>query len=161
MNNTRKPKRIEGSILAVPLGADEFGFARVLSDPLVGFYDLFSRCGCNIKVDEVIGSKYVFKVWVSKYAFQKNRWPSLGIMELSQEDRQQVSFFREDPITGRLYLYDTNTSDKTPLTFEQCQEMERAAVWDPEHVEERLRAKLHGVESVFGRASHPRPPRNR
>jgi hypothetical protein len=58
-------------------------------------------------------------------------------------------FFKQDSFNGRLFLYNSSllTADQgyeCPATLAECSGLERAAVWDPEHVVDRLRDHAAG-----------------
>jgi len=66
---------------------------------------------------------------------------------LSPESRTEPFFYKQDAITGRLALYHStfaSTNWERPASREECAGLEAAAVWEPEHVEDRLRDHFAG-----------------
>jgi hypothetical protein len=62
-------------------------------------------------------------------------------------------FFKQDPISGELSIYWEEWRDgswhEEPATLDECAELERAAVWDPVHVEGRLRDHFAGTPNTW------------
>ncbi|HEY0158466.1 MAG TPA: hypothetical protein VGF28_14380 [Thermoanaerobaculia bacterium] len=88
-------------------------------------------------------------------AITSGRWKVLGHVPLDEPLQREPAFFKQDPLSGELTLYRSGT--EYPASAEECQELERAAVWDPEHVEDRLRDHFDGrsnrwVESLRARS---------
>jgi hypothetical protein len=46
-------------------------------------------------------------------------------------------------------LYNPNTSEITVGAREDCVGLERAAVWEPEHIEDRLRDHFNGIKNIW------------
>jgi len=152
-----RQKRNAGDILSIDLGEGTFAFARVLDEPLMAFYDL--NVGVPVlAVDQVIARPVLWRLWVMNYAVTRGRWRIIGNASLEEWLREEPTFFKQDSITSRLSHY--REQQEVPATLEQCLRLERAAVWDPEHVEDRLRDQFSGrlnkwVESL--RVKTPEP----
>ncbi|MGK9337961.1 hypothetical protein KXR65_18390, partial [Sinorhizobium meliloti] len=65
-------------------------------------------------------------------------------------------FFKQDRISGKLTAYDAIANAEVQLSFEEADRLERAAVWSPEHVEDRLRDHLNGVSNKWWASMRPR-----
>ena len=136
-----RQKRNVGDVLSIDLGEGTFGFARVLNEPLMAFYDL--NVGVPVlAVGQVIARPVLWRLWVVNHAVTKGRWKVIGHASLEEWLREEPTFFKQDSITSKLSLYRGET--ESPATLEQCRHLERAAVWDPEHVEDRLRDHFNG-----------------
>ena len=130
----KKQKRNEGDFIKIKLTDEHFCFARVLKEPLIAFYDI--KTNTDISLDEISTLPIVFKIWVMNNAITTNRWQVIGHKELEDELKKPAIFFKQDPISKSVFLY--SDSIETPAVYEQCVGLERAAVWSPEHVEDRL-----------------------
>ena len=89
----------------------------------------------------------LFRLWVMDYAITTGVWPVVGYQQLSAENAEEPFFYKQDAISGRLFLYHSSFADtgyERPASLSECQGLERAAVWDPDHVVDRLRDHLAG-----------------
>ncbi len=130
----KKKKRVEGDIFEIKLPDGDLAFGRVLPDPLCAFYDL--KCKVAPSLDDILGAKVLFKIWVMNHTFWYARWPTIGNRPLEPDLKNQPVFAKVDPITKKLSTY--HMGQERPASREEVQGLERAAVWDPEHVESRL-----------------------
>lgn len=89
-------RRSVGNVVAVPLCGARFGFALVLDEPLVAFFDLVSQN--KPPVAEIVRHPVLFRIRVTNYAVTKGIWPVLGHAEVPSELRASPSFFKQDPI---------------------------------------------------------------
>jgi len=141
-------RRRVGDLLAIPLGTKRFGFALVLENPLLAFFDC---CHATEEADvaSILTCPVVFKLWVMKNAMTSGRWLPIGhCHQIPAALLNDPWFFKKDPISGCLTITRDGGSGKT-ATIDECQGLERAAVWDPEHVEDRLRDHFAGVPNKW------------
>ena len=141
----KKIKRTVGDVVKISLGGDLFCFGHVLEEPLVAFYDL--KTDRIPSLEEILQLPVLFKVWVMNHAIASGTWEVIGHRELSDSLKQPAIFFKQDPISKRVCLY--VNSKEIPASREQCEGLERAAVWNPEHVEDRLRDHYLGVPNQW------------
>lgn len=140
-----RQRRKEGSFVKIPLGQGKFGYGRVLEEPLFAFYSIVSET-C-IDLDKIVSSPILFKINVMNYAITKGVWEIIGFKPLESQLQERVNFFRVDALSGELFVY---TYDRErPATHSECIGMERLAVWDPEHVEDRLRDHIAGLPNKW------------
>jgi hypothetical protein len=112
-----------------------FGYGVVLEEPLVAFVD-HHDAGGNVDVRVMATKARAFRIWVHNIPMSKGLWPVIGHIEPTAEDREPVTFFKKDPLKGTFSL--VVGGQATPATLEQCQGVERAAVWEAQHVVDRL-----------------------
>ena len=127
-------KRKDGDIVKIKLKNGKFCFARVLKEPLMAFYDKIWDNTPELR--EILESKVLFKVWVMENAITSGRWPVIGSADIEKYLDKPVEFFKIDPISKKYFIY--INGEETASTKEECEGLERAAVWEPEHVEDRL-----------------------
>lgn len=146
MSRQREP----GRVVRIPLGDGFVGWGRQLRGVLVEFYDRFDAEADAEQVDrqEVVGSEVAFTVAVMDRAFRRNSsWQLLDVVPLSGQEQAEVYLsFKQDPL-GALSVYwekPDGSWGEDSATRAQCVGLERAAVWDPEHVEDRLRDRRAG-----------------
>jgi hypothetical protein len=69
---------------------------------------------------------------------------------------EQPWFFKEDPISHALSRYRGGGGDEVPASAEQCEGLECAAVWEAEHVVERLSDHFAGRPNAWVESMKPR-----
>jgi hypothetical protein len=143
----------------IDLGDGRCAYGRQLSGVSVEFYDRVGKTGEAVDPLDVVASPVAFTVAVMKYAFRRRGgWELLDVVPLTEEERVFVHRrAKQDPISGALSICWSDpvagTWSETPATAHECVGLEVAAVWDPEHVEDRLRDHFDGrpnrwVESI-------------
>ena len=142
----------EGVVVAIPLGNGWFGLGRALTFPIIEFYDFQSK---EIpKLSELSDKPVAFRVWVMRSALTGRRWKRLGRLPLKPTEAGKRWFFKQHPDGS---LFRTRDGDEEiPASWEGVSELERAAVWSPHHIEDRLRDHFSGrankwVESLRAR----------
>jgi hypothetical protein len=89
------------------------------------------------------------------YAFRRRGgWELLDVVPLTDGERAVVDRrAKQDPISKALSIYQEDpvagTFGETPATAQECAGLEVAAVWDPEHVEDRLRDHFDGRPNIW------------
>jgi hypothetical protein len=131
----------EGDFVQIDLGGGQACYGRVLKNPLMAFYDLLAAK--PIAIEDVGVQPVLFRIWVMNYAVKKGRWPIIGHLPLERDLLEPPRFFKVDPISKRLFIYSNSGKDES-ASHQECRGLERAAVWDPEHVEDRLRDHFAG-----------------
>jgi hypothetical protein len=150
--NMKKQKRIKatvGDLVKIQLDSQWHVYARVLKEPLFAFYD--SRTDKELTFDEIKNLPVLFKIWVMKYAVTSGRWPVVGNYHLEESLKQVEKFFKQDCLNPQsISIY--YEGHEIPATREECIGLECAAVWDPEHVEDRLRDHYAGKPNKWVKA---------
>jgi hypothetical protein len=142
MSKKRKIRPTHGSIVAIPLPDGTYGYGRVLREPLIAFYDLQSSE--ILPVDAVLPRSVAFTLWVMNHPITDGHWPVIGSAPQTSDLVDEPLFFKRDAITGALTIYRDSSGEEVPATKEQCASLERAAVWEPDHVIERLQDHFAG-----------------
>lgn len=153
MNRSKRVRRRVGDVVSIPLSQMRFGFGWVLEEPLVAFFD-HEDANRQPSAEQIAQYPVAFRIWVMNHAITEGRWPVIGRVAITQELKEAPWFFKQDPLSGRL----TITRDgavEIPSTLEQCSHLERAAVWEPEHVEERLRDHFAGMPNKWVNSMRP------
>lgn len=132
----RKARRKVGDVLAISLGDRTFAFGRVLTEPLVAFYDLRKDDSPDLR--KIISSNVAFTVCVMNYAITDGDWRVVGNVPLDPALKVEPLFFKKDPITRSLTIYRDSTGEERPATRSECEGIECAAVWEPKQIVDRL-----------------------
>ncbi|MGA3210294.1 MAG: immunity 26/phosphotriesterase HocA family protein [Terriglobales bacterium] len=136
----KSKKRTVGDIVKIPLGNGTHIYARVLPDATFAFYD--SHVSEELALQTVLERPVLFFVAVMDRAIMKGRWPIVGHISLD-EKLQPPPKFIQDPINKDVFRIYENGQIRS-ATRQECVGLERAAVWEPEHVEDRLRDHYAG-----------------
>lgn len=125
-----------GDIVQIPLGDGTFGYGYVLDEPLIVFLDRRDR-GEARDFDELVKRPAAFRIWVRNRPKKGGIWPVVGHVTPTPEALEPVPFFKQDAISRELSItYDGGA--EVPATADDCRDLERAAVWDTDHVADRL-----------------------
>jgi hypothetical protein len=148
MPKPSNPRWLEGQIVRVDLKNGTHSFGRVLRFPFIAFYDHQIGDGEDLSIDVIVSSPIAFVISVMRYAVTSGRWPVIGRVRLTSELNEIPAFFKQDAVNGELSIYqevpELAPLYERPATLAEVQGLECAAVWEPEHVEERLRDHFAG-----------------
>jgi hypothetical protein len=130
-----------GDVVKIDIGNGNFGYGRVLPEPLMAFYDIQSTE--PLVMEEVIKYPILFLVSVMYRAVKSERWEIIGDRPLEDSLKVKPRFFVHDMLSKEFSIY--YEGNITPASREKCIGLERAAVWEAAHVENRLRNHFAGV----------------
>jgi hypothetical protein len=140
VSKTRKTRKAifePGVLLRVDLDGQWHSYARMLARrPKYAFYD----CRVSTPVEDVltiVKQPVLFVLAVNDRA-SSGHWPKIGQVPLEMAPVPIPNQFMQDIGTGDCQIVDEAFNTR-PAAPEECVGLERAAVWDPAHVEERLR----------------------
>ncbi len=145
--NAKRQRRTPGAIVEIPLSDTTKGYALTLEEPLFALYDLQVPRTASPPLTEIISAPILTRIWVMNHAVTRGRWATVGKVTVPKNLQDAPKFFKQDAINGELSLY--SKGEETPASIEECQGLESAAVWDPTHVEERLRDHFLGVPNKW------------
>lgn len=143
--------------MRIDLGAGYSAFARLLESPLVAFYDF--RTKRSLEIDEIVKLPVAFKVWVMKYAVNDGDWPVIGHAPLEGALLEQPWFYKRDPLNGKLTLTKGGFDPDVAASLNDCEGLECAAVWEPEHIVDRLNDHFEGRANKWVESLRPNVPR--
>ena len=136
-----RQRRIVGAVLAVPLGGGTNAFALTLPEADFAFFD--ARSKATTPPTDLLLKPVLFRVAVHKSAWLEGRWPRVGKIAVPAQLQAPEPKFAQDTLhPERIEIYVAGTI--RPATRSDCEGLERAAVWAPEHVEDRLRDHYAG-----------------
>jgi hypothetical protein len=128
----KRRRRTVGDVVQVPLPDGTFAYGRVLEDAAVAFY---AQRSTDPEQPPIGSRKYEFVVGV--YYGSLRNWAVVGRDPGRDDDENwPPPAFIEDSISGGFQTYYKGVI--TPSTAEECQGLERAAVWSDEQVVDRL-----------------------
>ena len=139
-----KPKRRpDGDIVQIPLEDGSFGYGKVLPNNEVSFLD-YRTTTKEFDLATLERAANLFRVWVMHHALApRSNWKTVASVELSEDEKRPSTFYRKDALTGALSFYRVNPAhpkgfETEPAGLEECKNLERAAGWEPSHIESRL-----------------------
>ena len=129
----KRRRRKIGDVYAIPLPSGKFAFGRTFADGDIGIYE---HIGNNL-TDLPSKENYQFIVGVYEDVLKSGNWLFVENRPFaSEEDAWPPPAFICDSLSGEFSLYHKGVI--TPSTKKQCWGLERAAVWDAEHVVDRI-----------------------
>jgi hypothetical protein len=131
-----KRRQLVGSVVRIDLGDGFHSYARALEEGLFAFYD--SRTQEDLLLDEIVSRPVLFIVPVMGYAVSRGHWTVIGSAPLDPALLNPPPRFMQDALNLKAFsLYEKGKI--RPATMEECIGLECEAVWDPSHVEDRIR----------------------
>lgn len=155
--------RTPGRVVRIGLGDGRCAYGRQLTGVTVEFYDRIGEPGEPVDLIEIVAAPVAFRIWVTSSAFRRRGgWELLDVVCLTQEEQAEIhDYAKQDPLSGGLTIYRVDpasgTGSETFATTEECQALERAAVWSPEHVEDRLRDHFDGRPNRWAESMRLKP----
>lgn len=150
---SNRQRRKVGNFLAILDVEGVYYFGRELRGGVVAFYDLKMK---NIpEVSKIAQTNVLFSVPVMDYAIKNGRWKIIGNYELEENLAKSSNFYMQDVITGSFSIYKEG-GQIIPATRSEIEGLECAAVWDPEHIESRLRDHFAGVPNIWFESLKPK-----
>ena len=134
-------RRTVGDVVVIPLRDGSFGYGIVLKAPEMAFYNC--RSSQILSLSEIVCFPAIFRLLIQDEFIKNGSWPIIGRTPLSNDFLIPQPYFVWGPFQARPFItYDgSETIWSTP---EQCQGLERAMIWCPEIVSERLCDSLTG-----------------
>lgn len=148
----KRQTRTVGAILRVPLDERWHTYALTLDDPDFAFFD--AKTDGELGPEEIVRRAVLFRLFVFKSAVTKGRWQKVGKAAVPPELSQPSSTFIQDALCPDRFDICVGGA-RRPATLEECEGLERCAVWVPEHVEERIRDHYAGVPNRWAESMRP------
>lgn len=130
-----------GDVVKITLGKDVLTYAQALENPLFAFYDRESKT--EMQIADIVRLPIAFEIYVVNSAVTSGRWTVVGNVRLSPELLVLPKFFIEDGLKRGSFRVKQGEREWHAVR-DDCIGLERAAVWDAEHVEDRLRDHYAG-----------------
>jgi hypothetical protein len=132
-----RQKWSRGFIVTVPLGDGSFAFGQMLTQPEYAFFDL--RATVKVDPKSIVSYPVLFRLWVMRLAHSTGRWTKTGTAPIPESLSKSVYRFCQDPMDPSSIRLHKDGIEGPPVSVSDCTGLERAAVWDASHVEDRLR----------------------
>ncbi len=151
---TRRKNWDSGNIVEIALPSGGLTYGIVIESPRIAFFD--RKFDSQPPVDVIVEAPIAFQIWVMKYAIGK-QWSVVGHADVPSKILNANRFFKQDAISGKFSIYQSG-GHEMPATYSEIVDLERAAVWDPGHVESRLEDHYSGIENTWVKSLAPKKP---
>lgn len=144
-----KPKiqrRVVGAVLGVPLGLQGACFALTLPEADFAFFG--PEAAHDVGSAKLFSHPVLFRVAVYKSAWSTGRWTRLGKLDVPPNLLSPQPKFIQDALNPNKFEVYVGGVIR-PASRSECEGLECAAVWEAEHVEQRLRDHLTGSLNVW------------
>lgn len=144
-------RRKEGQIVKIPLFNGSYSLGIVLKEPLVSFFDKILKDEDDVvSIDNM---PVAFTLMVMNDAVTSGRWVVVGNSTIPERLKAVPKFCKQDQVSGALSIYheipDLAPHYERPALPGECADLEAAAVWEAEHVEDRLRDHFSGTPNKW------------
>jgi hypothetical protein len=149
-----------GTFVRIPLADGSFAYGRALHPAFDAFYQ-YRSLEPESDLDKIASSPVLFRISVRHQ--KSSHWEVIGWRELEERLNQPIIQYTQDKgDASRCTIFDTLGHERVARA-EECVGLERWAVWDEHHVEERLLDALMGrpnatVERWNARLLRREPP---
>ncbi|WP_339846676.1 hypothetical protein [uncultured Halopseudomonas sp.] len=141
----KRQQRTVGAIVVVPI-EDYSVHAQILADTEMVFFDTKDRV--DLTPPEILTSGVLFRVPVHDTAVLDGRWVKMAKEPVREENLKHVPRFIQDTLDpGRFEIYEGG--EIRPSSRDECEHLERCAVWAANHVEDRIRDHYRGVTNLW------------
>ncbi len=132
-----KKKKINlGDVYEIALPDGNFAYGRIFQDGCIGIYKEISSIPKQIPESEA----YLFVVGVYEDVLKSGDWEIVGNVPFkAEDDAWPPPMCIIDKISGEYSIY--HQGEITDATEDQCTGMEEAAVWEAEHIIDRILGK--------------------
>lgn len=148
MKKSTKQQRTIGAIVKIPLEKEFYGYARILKGTSFAFYDIRSKNELT-DLEKIVSCSILFIVSVSAYAVTDGRWIKIGKLPLDNSFDILPPRYIQDLLSPENYKIIYSDGTVKQAKKEECNRLERFAVWQPQHVEERLNDYFAGRKNRY------------
>lgn len=143
-----------GNIIRIKIDEDAYGFGRVVEGGFIEFYDV--KLNGSQELENRLGdARVLFTLSVHKSWKKNENWEVVG-NNPNRISGIPYQFMQNLANPQDIQLIDPNGGARK-AAFEEVQGLERLAVWEDNHVEDRLRDHFAGKPNVW--VEHLKPKR--
>jgi len=149
-NTTRRQRIIEGSILEINIENQYFAYAQILKKGLGYAFFNFKSFEKLLDISVLNKAKVIFIVMVYNDVITKGIWVKIGKLDIRDELKElPMQFIQDSQNPNNFEIYNPNTGEISKATKEQCLGLECAAVWEANHIEDRIRDYYNSIPNVW------------
>ena len=147
--NMARQRITEGAILEIKIEGQYYVYAQIVSEADCAFFNYKSTV--KLKDFSVLeNANVLFIIAVYDDVITQGKWLKVGKSNIREDLKNKPMKFIQDPINQNNFeLYNPNTGEISKATKEQCIGLECAAVWEANHVEDRIRDYYLGIPNIW------------
>ncbi|GIF62407.1 hypothetical protein Ais01nite_04420 [Asanoa ishikariensis] len=145
-----------GTVVRTSLPDGHYYYGRVLEGVWLAFYDLRTVEPVD-DLDRIVARPVLFVLAVHDDLLAPGEWATLGVVPLDGSLRPPRWHFIQDLVDPALCRLIDLAGHIRAATHEECVGLEPAAVWEPEHIAERLTDHYAGRPNVWVESLRLRP----
>lgn len=145
----KRQKYTVGSIVEIPINNGEY----YCYGQLIGYGEcaVFDYRSPQPITDFSIlnDTRMLFRVCLYRHVIGSGEWLKVGKLPLREEFKTFPDQFIYHDWNQRFFLYKVESGEIIPASKEECRGLERCAVWDSNHVEDRILAHYNNTLCVW------------
>jgi len=138
--------------VALPNG--NYAYGRLLTSPYIAFYDLQTN-NASMDLQAICQLPVLFVIAVHLSGLGRVGWDLIGNVPLEPALRKPVENFIQDSADFTNCRIIDDQGNVRAAHVSECVGLERAAVWEPEHVEERIMDHYAGRSNFWTERMKP------
>jgi hypothetical protein len=135
------PQHEPGMFVRIPLADGTFAYGRQLESPYTAFYD-YRTSKPSTDLSAIERQPVLFRLAVRRSTLKS--WERIGVRELEGQVAEPVVAFHQEIGDFRKCIIWDNLGHEREAAPEECVGLERDAVWDANHIEQRLLDTFEG-----------------
>jgi hypothetical protein len=144
-----KQRITTGAILEVNIEGQYYVYTQILGKAGYAFFDYKSKEKLE-DLTVLLSARILFILSVYDDIITKGEWLKVGKLPIRSDLLvQPLQFIQDNLNPNNFEHYNPNTGEITKATREECEGLERAAVWEANHVEDRIRDYYLGVPNIW------------
>lgn len=146
---SKRQKITIGSILEIYVNEEYYVYAQILGKAGYAFFDY--KTTDKLKDLKILLGRPILSI-TSVYddVITQGYWLKVGAIEVREDLQVQPMQFIQDALDQDSFeLYNPNTSEILPAIKEEIKGLERAAVWEASHIEDRIRDHYNGESCIW------------
>lgn len=144
-----KQRITEGAILEISIDEQYYVYAQILGKAGYAFFDFISEKRLQ-DFDVLQNTDVLFILSVYNDVVTKGKWLKVGKLPIRENlQTQPLQFIQDIQNPKNFELYNPNTGEITKATREQCVRLECAAVWEANHVVDRIKDYYLGQPNIW------------
>lgn len=144
---TKRQRWQVGALVEIPIAENCWAYGQLGEEYFVAVFEgYFSD---RPAIEDLVHLPILFKSFVYRYVISRGFWLKVGRVEPRGDVIKEDYRFKQDSISGTLSLYHSDFAEQgweRPALLSECLGLECVAVWEANHVEDRIIAARDGCE---------------
>ncbi len=145
----KRQQRTIGAIFEINIDNQYHVYGQILEKANYAFFDYKAKYKLSeFSILEKVPVLFILAVYND--VITQGHWLKVGKLSIRDDLKILPMKFIQDALHPAIFeLYNPNTGEITPTKKDQIEGLECAAVWDSNHVEDRIRDHYNGVPNVW------------